>query len=70
MEKRNIIAIIQARMNSTRLPKKVLMDVLNHKVSLSKAKEDYGVCINTKTMTINYKATEKKRNALKPKTYQ
>ena len=53
-----------------RAPKNVLMDVLNHKVSLSKAKEDYGVCINPKTMKIKYKATEKKRYALKSKTYK
>ena len=51
-------------------PKIVLMDVLNHKVSLSKPKEDYGVCINPKTMKIKYKATEKKRYALKSKTYK
>ena len=51
-------------------PKKVLMDVLNHKVSLSKAKEDYGVIINATKMTIEYKATEKKRNELRSITQE
>lgn len=49
-------------------PKKVLIDVLNHEVSLSKAKEDYGVIINATRMTIEYKATERKRNELRSKT--
>ena len=41
---------------------KVLADVRNEKVSLQSAKDDYGVVIDPKTMTIDQPATDKLRN--------
>lgn len=42
-------------------PEKVLYDVKNHKVSLGKARELYGVILNEDTMTVDYEATARCR---------
>jgi len=46
-------------------PEKVEEDVINEYVSLEKAKEDYGVVIDPKTMKVDVAATEKLRESLK-----
>lgn len=46
---------------SERDPEAVLKDVLNGLVSLSSAREDYTVVINSETKKIDWKATKKLR---------
>lgn len=45
-------------------PKKVLKDVVNGLVSISSARKDYGVVINSETEEINWEATKKLREKL------
>ncbi len=47
-------------------PKKVLEDVIQEKVSVEKAKEDYGVVIRKETLSIDEKATRRLRGELLP----
>jgi len=44
-----------------RKPELVLQDVLNKRVSLKAATEDYGVVIDQESMTINFEETGKLR---------
>jgi N-methylhydantoinase B len=46
-------------------PEKVLLDVINGYVSLTAAREEYGVIIDGKTMTVDSKSTEELRSQVK-----
>jgi N-methylhydantoinase B len=48
-----------------REPQRVVSDVIEGYVSLEKAKEDYGVIINPKTLTLDEQATRKFRESLR-----
>jgi N-methylhydantoinase B len=48
-----------------REPERVESDVMEGYVSLEKAREDYGVIINPKTMKVDEEATRKVRNTLR-----
>jgi N-methylhydantoinase B len=48
-----------------REPQRVVSDVIEGYVSLEKAKEDYGVIINPKTLTLDEQATRKLRDTLR-----
>lgn len=50
-----------------RPPERVLQDVLDHKVSLTAARDSYGVAIDPSAMTVDVKATERLRAALAAK---
>jgi len=48
-----------------RAPALVKRDILNEYVSLGKAKEDYGVVIDPRTLEVDLKATQELRDSMK-----
>jgi N-methylhydantoinase B len=53
-----------------REPQRVVSDVIEGYVSLEKAKEDYGVIINPKTLTLDEQATRKFRESLRGRLFE